>query len=997
MTAASAGQMTTWRTPAYWAETFTYVLAPEIVFKARVNAASFTYPATTITFDTVTVGAFTDLLPGMVLNIGSADKLHDRGRLRIVSATSTVLTVPRFSRGVVDGTADLDDNLFLTVYKDWRVAAKIPYIDPSDGSQHKDGSVAYGVNSSRPPKANILFEVDDFVVNSVTSLITVDFTGNTSFPTGDGATIASYAWAFGSTATPTSATTANVTGVTFPAGKHWVSLTVTDSAGVSHTMRQFIPACSAANPPLYKTTIDSHAIHEDGQTVSLTIYDNIAEADYPDGTLLCIWQNEHYGDTQADLSASSGRKKLKFYGWHVANDDELKGTPQGLRTKTKLDFVDVAGRLKVLPGFSLSLEDKKPTPSHWGEIYDGTIELFVHHILQWHSTALDVAPFIWSALDPIYQFSRLGTNGQTLFDMAKEKTEAIAFTLNCDTKGILRMVIDPQLADANEVVVPLQRPTVVRASLTEPDIAELDYDTNVQPPTHWIQSGAVSEGTNTFIPVFSVAPGSVPAQGTSPMSKDNQMIRNPYQANLNIREGHRFARANAQHNRFRLVPTHNGDLFDPGLGEWVRLTIGAAYAAKRGLTFTNAQFLVRQIDVSYDAQQKQIGRVYTLEKETSGTPAETVNVDQSLGETYTVPATSESRIDGQLAAFAGDGKVYVTSNFNQSSPTWVETNLGVIGVVEDFYADPFVSGEGWLVTTGSGTNRVRIYRVEDLFTTPSAALLFTSSNAPTNTPARVHASRAFQNKVVVGWWVNGAGSYVAVSTDGATFTEVQTSAFYNTSPDSAETVGVFWSEKTSGKVYAGAYTVTAGDNAAEGKLYVSLDSGATWGLSTSPTAEFIADVGNNLHIPFADNPTETLVYGRRKVGGSSFQVFRFDGTTQTNVSPLDGASECGFVTSNTPIDSSPLNKNLMVCCVSNPSIDIAVFTTTSGGVGGWQQRTEFIDFSSPAYWSVLVLDNSTVILYGYQSIGISRDFCNTIQTRVGDMPAVFIKGIARAS
>lgn len=128
-----------------------YVHSPEVVFTARVNMPSATYPIQDIVYDTVTTGVYTDMAPDMFFALGSTAGGDDygRGRLRAMP-TATTLKVGRSSQGTNDGELDVVNNAYITVYDDYRVHAKIPYIT-STGVMYKDSDVPVSDRTTEPP------------------------------------------------------------------------------------------------------------------------------------------------------------------------------------------------------------------------------------------------------------------------------------------------------------------------------------------------------------------------------------------------------------------------------------------------------------------------------------------------------------------------------------------------------------------------------------------------------------------------------------------------------------------------------------------------------------------------------------------------------------------------------------------------------------------------------------------------------------------------------
>src|SRR5687768_5939579 len=117
-------------------KTHLYIHNPEPVFKARVNMPTVTYPVSELIFDTVTLGAYTDVEFDATLLLGTTEGADDLGRVRVRTlTTSTTIPIGRAGRGVEDGLLDVQDNAFITVLDDYRVWAKIPWfdIDPDTG------------------------------------------------------------------------------------------------------------------------------------------------------------------------------------------------------------------------------------------------------------------------------------------------------------------------------------------------------------------------------------------------------------------------------------------------------------------------------------------------------------------------------------------------------------------------------------------------------------------------------------------------------------------------------------------------------------------------------------------------------------------------------------------------------------------------------------------------------------------------------------------------
>src|SRR5690606_39449163 len=115
-----------------------------------------------------------------------------------------------------------------------------------------------------------------------------------SYAVAEGASISSYSWDVqDGTITSGTASDAAIT-VTFPAGFRWISLTVTDSNGVTNTTRRPILAVDPDDDPTLKSATNiTLRLTQNGNTLTANIPENIPRSSYPDGTLVMLRSEEH--------------------------------------------------------------------------------------------------------------------------------------------------------------------------------------------------------------------------------------------------------------------------------------------------------------------------------------------------------------------------------------------------------------------------------------------------------------------------------------------------------------------------------------------------------------------------------------------------------------------------------------------------------------------------------------------------------------------------------
>jgi hypothetical protein len=674
-----------------------YLHNPDTIFAALVDQASFTYPLSEVTFDGVTTGAFGDISPGQLVLFGTSAGADDLGRQRVrADAESDTLYFGRSSQGTRDGEVSLADNAHITVLDLRMVWGKIPFID-DDGVIFKDDDIAYTDQTIEPPPvANAGPAVAATIDGD--DIITVDFDAGDSFATADGATISTYAWDVGDGTITVGTSASEEITATFPAGFRYVSLTVTDDNSKTHTA--YVPvfardpeddACISAFESI------SRRITLQGQQLNVRVRESIPANTYPDGTLVILFDGEP--------SSAADRSNVLFAGWHQNDDADIGAERTATLKDTVLDCVDVAGKLDMLPWFPNVLQNAE-TPTKWTQMAGVNVDKYVHYVLQWHSTALDLADWTWSGTGDDYAQPWLGDYGESLFDQANQMCQAMDpdYHLTCNRRGQLRMLVDPMLQDTGD------RTATVQTTITESLWSDARYTHQRPPRTHWLRRGAIQRDTrippddpdpdNPFdlFPMFSIAPGLTPGQGLG-KQEDNIGIA-PNQTVLNSVAGHQYARMNAPQGHINITLAQGNDLdIEPADMTWVQFTITAGTAAQRGLTFTTARGLVHELSIRYNHARTATTLTVSLvwERETSGTAA-VVDVKPQAEEGSVpdpdpwpgyfedqFPETENPLFYGSMKAYIlWDGAhVFRTWNIQEQPPTWELVDTGITGTIHD--------------------------------------------------------------------------------------------------------------------------------------------------------------------------------------------------------------------------------------------------------------------------------------------------------------------------
>lgn len=850
-----------------------FLLNPDIVFAAQVNLPDpAEYPISFIAYDNVTTGDYTDIEDGMTLLLGSAPGLDDLGCQRVrgtqgVPATTISIFVGRSSRGIRDGELTLVDNAYITVLNEFLPWAKMSFID-ADGRIFKDSIIEVGDNTTHPPPVANFGESYAATING-DDVIIVHLPGVLSFAVADGATITDYLWDIkdGELLVGSSLTDASID-VAFPAGYRYPSLTVTDSNGKSHTTRRLIVADDPDNRISFDGfAIDNIRITDGGQTLSIRVLEDMPQATYSVRAQALIWDSEPMG--------AANRDHMLIVGWLGTEESTISAGKTGLLRDTTLTILDIGAKLDLLPGFPQSIADdatrdksetSKTPEITWNYGIKITMDWYIHYLLYWHSTALEMMNFVWSGTGSAFRVIIKSSDGESLWQQVKRTAAAMVpgYVLTCDQAGGIAVVPDPMLQEISD------RTAVVQVNLTEDDFSDIRISRNPAPTTHWLRTGAIlvqvsvlfNDDGSVFLPtVFSIAPGDTPGQGLGEVDDNEQLAES--QTTLNNASGQRYARLNAPITSLVLTLVQDDSAphsvtpwrsIEPALKQWVTLTLSAQYAAQRGLTFTTLRCLPKEVNIRYNISKTATTRTVelTLEPETSGPPAATKLNPQTpaVGEDPVIipdpiPPPDDGLITGQdLVAGIGKFGVYRTFNFTNPSgsggPTWDFKDLTGSDEMLTWVVDPFSPGYAPGATSGTvdgwAASATKLYRLADLFgTTPAATAVITF--ATTALWRTIQGS--FGTYFVEGdnpWLIcvsyygsagGHTGTWANYSVDGgATWSaEVQVSAFYD-SGGAVNPIALFMSPRTPGLAYTAAHIATANPGVTHG--YKTVNYGATW-------------------------------------------------------------------------------------------------------------------------------------------------------------------------
>lgn len=1006
-------------------EYYAFIDAPTTIFAARVNQTAFDQTIAQLTFDTVTSGAFGDIEAGMMMLLGSSAGADDLGRARIrKAATSTIIYFGWSSKGRADGEIAPANNMYITVTDDRRVWSKIPRID-DDGALYKDFDTTFVAADAQPPVANCGPGYAAFI-DSGTSKITVEFDGANSLAIASGASISAYLWDVDDGTITVGVSTDSAITATFPAGKRWISLKVTDSNSKTHTAFAKIVAAekTGANAPL-RCEIKERALRVNGQSMRIRVTDSIPQSTYPDGAFVMVWMRQWDDGAEVTPAGLSGREQMLFSGWHDTDRASGAAGERGYITETELSLLDVAGRLEKLPGFPQIVE-REASPTSWAQMANAAIDRYLHYILHWHSSALELADYAQSGLDATYPFPVLGSDGASLYRQVDQRAQAISHRFTCNSYGQLAVNPDPMLidhpSDTPVVYTPITRAATSQLSLVIGGISQLQFTHTRSPRVHWNWGAAIvatatdAADLNELGTVFCLAPGQAPGQGLGEATSGEQLVTDKDE--LNAREGHRYlARMNADNGAFQITPAlpYPGQI-EPADMTWITVTIDSDLAAERGLVFTSERFLPQEVSYNY-GRHGVVRSVIVAEREILGELAATYIPPAFFGgsgippgqgdfpRSVFTPASPDPLMPpgiNNMAVFQQGlgGRYYTTTDFQTpdtaGGPTWTVVDLatlGLAGVFQHAMVDPFSplylgTGSTVDVWVASGAE---IGKITDIFGSPSFASQHTWATTTTGS-TRIHlqVSRGIQNYAMA-WQSHDLGVTsevrIAYTTDGSSWTEVVISTGnFNGIPRAFGYISPF----TPGL----AYSPSAEVGGTGTDLYRSNDSGATWAKVVAPPSDGVtipSGIGNILCTmisPFAGNTSDRIHYWLYW-DGAAFALGRSeaDGATVTDITPavLSGSFANQLAT-------SPVNRQRIILATVGGADPVRIYRSFDAG-DTWQDRSAnlsnlrallvWMGNDNQAYFICVAADG------GQQGIiAQTPDFLVTSTTHLGNMEAV---------
>ncbi len=668
---------------------------PPVVFACQVNQTFASLDKVIeVTFDGVTTGAYTDVLPGMTILVGSAAGLADIGICRNrKSATSTKLFLGEH--------ADIAwaNDLHLTVLDDFGIWDREKKT-LSDGTQYMDSEIAYSdqhtafypiINAG--PARRVAKLTGSYVD------LQFDLTGSWVLDS----TLSTYSVSAPGSVSVTGGTTATPTIRYDTAGRYRVAFTVTAANGKSTTVYRTVRIWSNASPLISAFTLDAcrGSYDNGGWEFSVTIQG--ADANIRERAMITVVAQDFYDGDEVSIGPIVGCENIVAIGW--VSNEPIEYDPNG--GKAKFEVKGPHWWMNQLTGSDAALVNVGTTPSKWSEMFGLTIDKAIYHLVYWRSTIASIMD-VYKSDDPRLA-PELTEPISSLWQKLANFADKILARPCCDRYGRLFVEIDPQLtevADRSDVIVmTLQKGDWIDNGL---DIKRryVSSDARIDLTT-WLVEGGSEPKT-----LYSLAPGHNFKRWGQNIPLDNYLAAS--QAQSNAMAG-LILGANNHQLDFDFSLLMNNRMVDIVPAQYVEVDI-AAEDTVRGIAYSG-NVVVREVELLQDnrgflltdwsAEQESVPENSTNGDIPDGEggfddPPEVPPLDFSMPAlpSIPVPPTTSPELIKTVVVLIKNKGIFYTKDFDVEMPHWFAMNNGLPDTLDMVNLEISATGKMYLQKGG---------------------------------------------------------------------------------------------------------------------------------------------------------------------------------------------------------------------------------------------------------------------------------------------------------
>ena len=624
MTVPTSSELTLLRSHPQETQLWMSIYQPRTVLACRVNNISAAPGDRLITYDGVTAGSYLQIESGMTMYIGTSLGAKDLGRIRVRSATSSVITIAENS------DINWQDNLYLTIVKFWEIDAVYPRIVASGTVTYwyKDYDVAYSNQNDLLGTFVCMGSHYAGFVDNATGTVYYTATGTLSLL---GATPLTYEWFFeGATVTGSSSETPGNRYYSTP-GHYTTRLKVTDTNGVVDTSYRHVSIYDrpgfGSNVPILNwafTALDGSR-DNGGYNLRLAVRDDITNIS--DGSLIIIFADDRYGTTIQSIGGNSkNRQTIVFVGYIL--DGSISYNYQ--TSVVEFEVGSPTEVMKLAEGFSVAINSSvdpsgqaasdEDIPSGWVLVKDMDCRRAIYHYLKWHSTTLFTNDFQFMGTDREIKY--FDADRQSIFD-----------SIDMLMKGTLigSLCSDRQGKLWSEVGIEVTNGAISGSFPNSMLLDRQDWmgtpviDEVLNKQISYLEVGGVSfeSATGTSTPFLCSAPGVTPSYRGRVEQVEGLALST--QAQLNTLAGNLFAYKNARYPQVDFGLVGNYRHIDIAPQETIRVNLEAS-DTPMGIVWNQKLFHPTSITWEYNPRQGTFLPRITLHEVTQGVSAITEDI-----------------------------------------------------------------------------------------------------------------------------------------------------------------------------------------------------------------------------------------------------------------------------------------------------------------------------------------------------------------------------------
>ena len=601
--ATTSDELVKLRAPSQFSQLYLAIQTPAIVMACRINQ-SFTSVdnVAEIIYDTVTSGAYTSVLPGMTMLIGTAAGLYDIGKVRIRKVpTSSVIYI-----GVESGLS-LVDNLYLTVVDEFALWAK-HWKTISETAVLMDWDIAYTDQNLLMDPVPVLGP--DIVLWKTGSTVSCTPTAANSWVIES--TISGYSWSAPGSSASSNMTTATPT-ITYNAtGQFRIGCTVTAANGKSFTGYRVVFIFDDAHLP-YVPVLNKRSgdFTTGGWEFNVTLYDaNVSNLLY-DGAKAILFSRDVYNGTVQSVGLLSGYENIKCVGW--VDEESVDHNPE--QNVTKFTVRGPQYWLGLLQAYGTGFISTASTPTDWKYVKYLTVDKALWNTLQWRSTVSSIMD-IYITGDTRTNAGIVAPTGSIWSQLQYMGAKIFAYPV-CNKFGQLFVEIDTQMVlSTDRSGFPIVMGITSQDWRGDDNVA---LNRRVTPPTSLIDLGGTGDTeTETY---FSRAPGSAFGRYGKIITLNNLMITDQAQANL--LSGYAFAKEVNEYPSISIPFALNNELIDIAPRQFLTLTVDRG-DVKLQAVWSAKKIIARRIEYTHSLDDGTMLCMIECEAETIGISGVTV-------------------------------------------------------------------------------------------------------------------------------------------------------------------------------------------------------------------------------------------------------------------------------------------------------------------------------------------------------------------------------------